>query len=70
MHNDKVVTWHVKGNLFLTGLEWSSTRLNDLRGRPSGYAWHFDFNADLRDQDETGFYTFKRTLCVRESVRR
>ena len=29
-------TWHVKGNLFLTGDEWSSERRYDDRGRPDG----------------------------------
>jgi hypothetical protein len=36
-------TWHVKGNLFLTGDQWS-TQKNDDRGHPSGWAWRFDFN--------------------------
>src|SRR3984957_324789 len=37
-------TWHVKGNLFLTGNQWSSTRLVGYGGYPSGYASRFDFN--------------------------
>ena len=32
-------TYHVKGNLFLTGDEWSSERDYDDRGHPSGYDW-------------------------------
>lgn len=60
-------TWHVKGNLFLTGNQWSSQRLDD-RGRPSGYAWRFDFNEGRSfDGDELSFSTNKRALCVRRS---
>ena len=59
-------TWHVRGKLFLTGDQWSSTRLVDDRGHPSGYAWRFDFN-DGRpfDGDGLSFHTNKRALCVR-----
>jgi Protein of unknown function (DUF1566) len=39
---DNLFTYHVKGNLFLTGDEWSSERISDDRGHPSGYAWNFD----------------------------
>lgn len=61
-------TWHVKGNLFLTGNQWSSTRIPDDRGRPSGYAYRFDFNEGKAfDGDELYFRTFKRALCVRGS---
>lgn len=59
-------TWHVKGNLFLTGNQWSSTRLVDDRGHPSGYASRFDFNEGrVFNGDELWFYTNKRALCVR-----
>jgi hypothetical protein len=58
------MTFHVKGNLFLTGNQWSSSRRYDDRGKPSGYAWRFDFN----EGDELWFYTNKRALCVRRSV--
>jgi hypothetical protein len=61
-------TWHVKGNLFLTGNQWSSTRLADDRGHPSGYASRFDFNEGrVFNGDEIWFYTNKRALCVRGS---
>jgi|HubBroStandDraft_6_1064221.scaffolds.fasta_scaffold1415540_1 hypothetical protein len=40
----RAVAWHVKGNLLLTGNQWSSNRRNDDRGHPSGYAWRFDLN--------------------------
>jgi hypothetical protein len=32
---DNFFTCHVKGNLFLTGDEWSNERINDDRGQPS-----------------------------------
>jgi hypothetical protein len=61
-------TWHVKGNLLLTGDQWSSSQRMDDRGHPSGYVWRFDFN-DGRpfDGDELSFYSNKRALCVRGS---
>jgi hypothetical protein len=63
-------TWHVKGNLFLTGDQWSSSRINDDRGHPSGYAWRFDFNEGRQfDGDELSFRTNKRALCVRGSAK-
>jgi hypothetical protein len=61
-------TFHVKGNLFLTGNQWSSTRLADDRGHPSGYASRFDFSEGRAfNGDELWFYTNKRALCVRTS---
>ena len=61
-------TWHVKGNLFLTGNQWSSTQKIDDRGHPSGWAWRFDFNEGQSfDGDEVTFHTNKRALCVRGS---
>ena len=63
-------TWHVKGNVFLTGYEWSSERINDDRGHFSGYAWYFNFNEGRADSDPSGFpypSSFKRALCVRGS---
>lgn len=64
-------TWHVKGNLFLTGNQWSSTRLADDRGHPSGYASRFDFNEGrVFNGDEIWFFTNKRALCVRSPDRK
>lgn len=61
-------TWHIKGNLFLTGDQWSSSQLADDRGKPSGYASRFDFNEGrVFNGDEISFYTNKRALCVRGS---
>lgn len=61
-------TWHVKGNLFLSGIHWSSTQVADNHGRTWGFAWRFDFN-DGREfaGDELWFHTGKRALCVRDS---
>jgi hypothetical protein len=56
-------TWHVKGNLFVTGNQWSSTR-------SGGYASRCDFNEGrVFNGDEVWFYTNKRALCVRGSVK-
>ncbi len=61
------VTWHVKGNLFLTGHPWSSEYRSDDRGRNSGYSWFFNFNDGRKDNDPSGFPypSSKRALCVR-----
>ena len=61
-------TWHVKGNLFLTGNQWSGNRRNDDRGHISGYEWYFDFNDGRSDNQPSGFpysSSFMRALCVR-----
>ncbi|MBS1803987.1 MAG: DUF1566 domain-containing protein [Acidobacteria bacterium] len=63
----RTVSWHVKGNLFLTGYEWSSSRNHDERGKPSGSAPRFDFNSGKRFNDMLGYSTFKRALCVRKA---
>lgn len=65
---DNLFTYHVKGNLFLTGDEWSSERRYDDRGRPDGYSWYFDFNEGKSNLDPTGFpysHSLMRALCVR-----
>ncbi len=62
---DRPFFWHVKGNLLLTGNQWSSTQLMDDRGHPSGYASRFDFNEGrVFDGDELSFHINKRALCV------
>jgi hypothetical protein len=59
---------HVKGNLFLTGSQWSSSRDRlDDRGHPAGGAWFFNFDDGERDSDYTSYSTGKRALCVRRS---
>jgi Protein of unknown function (DUF1566) len=64
-HDDEPTLWHVKGNLFLTGYEWSSNYRFDDRGHPSGYAYYFDINEGKPNDDEKGYSTFKHALCVR-----
>lgn len=62
------VTWHVKGDLFLTGNQWSSNYRTDDRGHYSGYAWYFDFNSGKPDDQESDFLypdDGMRALCVR-----
>ena len=69
-HRTRPFTWNVKGNLFLTGVHWSSSRIADDRGRPSGYALRFDFKEGRSfDGDEISFYSDKRALCVRGTDR-
>jgi hypothetical protein len=60
-------TWHVKGNLFLTGDEWSG---HPVSGRMplESYESHFDFNEGKPVSDPTGWpYSSAgmRALCVR-----
>jgi hypothetical protein len=65
-------TWHVKGNLFLTGNVWSCERRNDDRGHPSGFAWYFDFNEGKSNNQPSGFpysSSFMRALCLRGSAK-
>jgi hypothetical protein len=67
---DNAFTYHVKGNLFLTGNEWSRERVSDDRGHPSGYARYFDFNEGISKEDPISFpypYSLMRALCVRRS---
>jgi len=60
---------HAKGGLSLTGSSlWSSSRENDDRGKPSGYALQFDFPHAKRDHDQLGYSGSKRALCTRGSV--
>ena len=66
-HDRTAVTWHVKGNLFLTGLQWAN---NNGTGPTSGYEDYFDFNSGKPDKEPSGFpYSSQcfRALCVRGS---
>ncbi len=59
-------TWHVKGNLFLTGDEWASRV--DGKEKSAGYEYYFDFNEGKSNDDPVGWpYPFSgmRALCVR-----
>ena len=60
-------TWHVKGNLFLTGDQWSG---HQVTGRVplESYEYHFDFNEGRADRDPSGWpypSSGTRALCVR-----
>lgn len=68
-HGDEPFAFHVKGSLFLTGDQWSSSRPNDDRGHPSGYAWRFNFNEGRRDTEPVAYIygAVERALCVRRS---
>jgi hypothetical protein len=63
------MTFHVKGNLFLTGKEWGGSPLVDIRRNPPGGFMYFDFRTgngimgfeDLAEGD------FEHALCVRGS---
>jgi hypothetical protein len=63
----RAFTWHVRGGLLLSGVEWSSSRNQDERGHPLGSAPRFDFNNGRRFNDDLGYYSGKRALCVRRS---
>ena len=58
------VAFHVKGNLFLTGKQWSNTRANDSESSVED-AWGFDFSDGSRFKDKAGLVY--RALCVRGS---
>jgi hypothetical protein len=62
-------TWHVKGNLFLTGDQWSG---HPVTGRMplESYEDYFDFNDGKPDRDPSGWpypSSGRRALCVRGS---
>jgi len=63
----RTFTWHVKGNLFLTGIQWTSNYRMDSRGRPVGYAYYFDLDSGKPDDDSDAYFNGKRALCVRGS---
>jgi hypothetical protein len=57
------VTWHVKGNLQLSGAHWSNTP-----GDASGEAWRFYFNVRKRSSTRLDYSNHTRVLCVRRSA--
>jgi hypothetical protein len=66
----RAVTWHVQGNLFLTGNQWA----NEQSGHSSASSSHFyfDFNEGRSNNEPSGFpysSSFMRGLCVRGSGR-
>ena len=52
-------TWHVKGNLTISGRPWSSTQKN------AGETWNFDFHDGRRHSGRLGTSFFTTALCVR-----
>ena len=69
-HGAEAMNYHVKGNLFLTGDEWSSTQRKDDSGRPTARVWYFDFLNGVRKDDDTTLLIniwggIARSLCVR-----
>jgi formylglycine-generating enzyme required for sulfatase activity len=60
-------TWHVKGNLFLTGYQWAYGA-HDQSGRTEGDQFFLDFN-DGRSYSEAILHSSvcMRALCVRDS---
>jgi hypothetical protein len=60
-------TWHVKGNLLLTGEPWGG---HPVTGRMplESYEYYFDFDEGKADEDPTGWpypSSGRRALCVR-----
>lgn len=65
-HDGEPMNFDIKGGIFITGTQWTSSRIPNDRGKPSGYAWRFDFNEGRPfEGDELWFNTNKRALCVR-----
>jgi hypothetical protein len=63
----RAFTWHVKGNLFLTGDQWSGHQVTGRMPLES-YEYHFDFNEGRADKDPSGWpypSSGMRALCVR-----
>jgi hypothetical protein len=67
-YNDTEWNVHVKGNLKITGWQWSSSQ-GDAPGKPWQVAWHFHFG---NDKPGNGFplqFSYDmRALCVRRSA--
>ncbi len=66
--NRRSVTWHVKGNLFLTGNQWANEQSG--HSSPSSYHFYFDFNEGRSNNEPSGFpysSSFMRALCLRGS---
>ena len=57
-HEAEPMTYHIKGNLFLTGREWSSNR--------DSFQWYFDFR-DGQGYSDDPLIAYARALCVRRS---
>ncbi len=64
-NDEELFLFHIKGNLFLTGSEWSRDALAGDDGRPSGYSWYFNFTDGSRMADPDSQTYNKHALCVR-----
>jgi len=60
-------TFDVKGDIFLTGNPWSSSRIDDNPGHPPENGWFVYFNQGSRIYEELSDSHSKRALCVRRS---
>ncbi|MGA3133802.1 MAG: DUF1566 domain-containing protein [Terracidiphilus sp.] len=60
-------TFDIKGNIFLTGNPWSSSRIDDSPGHPPEYGWFVYFNQGSRIYERLSDSHSKRALCVRRS---
>jgi hypothetical protein len=72
-HDDEPFAYHVRGGLFLTGDEWSSTERLDNNGHPIGFAAYFDFTNGpsqfhWEDSSFLGSGYNRHALCVRGPV--
>ncbi len=71
-HGNWPTSFHVKGNLFLTGEPWSTSHKVDLRGDAFPLVWLFDFVTGRRPDDDSSRFSgsgavfAKRALCARE----
>lgn len=65
-HDPEPLFFHVKGNLFLTGMQWVSTGPVDI-GIPSKSETFFDFQSGKVVRDEHHSIRERRALCVRRS---
>jgi hypothetical protein len=65
-----VLAGNAKGGLFMTGREWSSSRVLDNRGHGTGFAWQFDFPQGKRWRyDPLGYSGGLRASCVRSAAK-
>jgi hypothetical protein len=60
-------TFDIKGNIFLTGNPWSSSRIDDNPGHPPECGWFVYFNQGSRIYEKLSDSHSKRALCVRRS---
>ncbi len=64
----RAFSWHVRGDLYLTGDEWGGA--SDSQEKSGGYKPYFDFNEGKSNDQPVGWlypYNGMRALCVRGS---